>query len=82
MSIWSPMLKKLIRSDREHGDQENIWTMGDETTKGLRKLYDNNELHNLYPSPNIVRVIKLGGGGNCVMLGRSDECVQNFCQKT
>jgi hypothetical protein len=77
------MLKKLIRSDREHGDQENIWTVGDETTKGLRKLYDNNELHNLYPSPNIVRVIKLGGGGgNFGRLGRRDGWGQNFLQKT
>ena len=40
--------------------------MGEEVTEDLRKLYDNKELHNLYPSPNIVRVMKSGGGENCV----------------
>jgi len=57
---------KLIGSDGEHGAQENIWTVGEEVTEDLRKLYDNKELHNLYPSPNIVRVMKSGGGENCV----------------
>jgi hypothetical protein len=29
-----------------------------EATEGLRKLYNNEELHSLYSSPNIIRVIK------------------------
>ena len=51
MSGWS-----LIRSDSEHGGQVNIWAVGDEeATEGLRKLYDNKELH----SPNTRVVPKL-----------------------
>jgi hypothetical protein len=33
-------------------------TKGDEITEGWRKLH-NEELHNLYPSPSIIRMIKL-----------------------
>jgi len=50
--------------------------VGEKATEDLRKkLYDNKELHNLYPSPNIVRVMKLGVGTVC-------KCMQNFCQET
>jgi hypothetical protein len=35
--------------------------MEDEVTGGLRKLH-NEELHNLYSSPSIIRVIKSRGG--------------------
>jgi hypothetical protein len=61
-----PCWRKLFRSDREHGGQENIWTVGEEATEGLRKLCDNKELRNLYPSPNIVRVMKWGGAVWCL----------------
>jgi hypothetical protein len=37
--------------------EQNIWAEGDEVTVGWRKLH-NEELHNLYSSPSIIRVIK------------------------
>jgi hypothetical protein len=42
----------------------------DEVTGGCRKLY-NEELHNLYTSPNIIGVIKLrmGWSGHVVHMG-------------
>jgi hypothetical protein len=36
---------------------ENFWTEGDEVTGGSRKLH-NEELHNLYSSTNIIRMMK------------------------
>jgi len=45
---------------------------------GWRRLH-NEELHNLYASPNIIRVIKLGGA--CCMQGTDEEWVHNFGRK-
>jgi hypothetical protein len=43
---------------REQGTEENIWTeKRDEVKRGWRKLH-NEELHNLYSSPNIIQMIK------------------------
>jgi hypothetical protein len=46
-----------------------------------RKLH-NDELHNLYSSPNIVRVIKSrrmrGGGGTCGAHGGGERYLQDF----
>jgi hypothetical protein len=46
-------------------------------TGGWRKLH-NEELHNLYSSPSIIRIIKsrrMGGGGTCGTNGREEELV-------
>jgi hypothetical protein len=44
--------------------------MGDEVTGGCRRMH-NNELHNLYSSPNIIRIIisEYEMGRTCRMLG-------------
>jgi hypothetical protein len=41
----------------QHGAEENIWTKSKEVEGGWRRL-QNEELHNLYASSNIVSVIK------------------------
>jgi GH43 family beta-xylosidase len=38
------------------GAEENIWTQEAEGTGGWRKLH-NEELHNLYSTPNIIRIM-------------------------
>jgi hypothetical protein len=40
----------------EQGVEENIWTKGDGVAGRWRKLH-NEELHNLYSSPSIIRII-------------------------
>jgi len=44
----------------------------------------NEELHNLYASPDIIWVLKLGrlGGRGVSTHGRGEKCTQNFCRKT
>jgi hypothetical protein len=52
----------------------------DEIVGGWRKWHDE-ELHNLHPSPNIVRMIKSGRmirTGFVARYGREDECKQGF----
>jgi hypothetical protein len=39
------------------GAKENIWTENDEVTGGWRKLH-NEELHNFYSSPAIIKMTK------------------------
>jgi hypothetical protein len=40
------------------------------------------QLHDLYASPNIIRVIKEDGmGGGCSTQGRDEKCLQNFSLK-
>jgi hypothetical protein len=41
----------------ENGAEENIWTEEGRGDRGWRKLH-NEELHNLYSSPNIIRMMK------------------------
>jgi hypothetical protein len=51
----------------------------EEVTGGWRRLH--NELHNLYSSPNIIRVIKsrrMKGARHTTRMGKM-RCVQNFC---
>jgi hypothetical protein len=53
----------------------NIWT-----SKCGGNLH-NEELHNLYSSPNFIKVIKsrrMRWAGECIMHGRDDELIQNF----
>jgi hypothetical protein len=48
---------------------------------GSRKKLHNDELHNLYSSPNIVRVIKssrMRWAGHVVHVGGGEECLQGF----
>jgi hypothetical protein len=49
---------------------------------GWRKLH-NEDLHNLFASPYIVRVANQedGMGGVCSMRRRAEKCVQNFGRK-
>jgi hypothetical protein len=41
----------------ENGAEEDIWTEAGEVIRGWRKLHKE-ELHNLYCSPSIIRIIK------------------------
>jgi hypothetical protein len=51
----------------------------DEVTVGWRKLH-NEELHGLYSSPSIVRVIKARRrwAGRVARMGGGEECIQHF----
>jgi hypothetical protein len=42
----------------------------------------NVELHNVYSSPNIIRVIKSRKMGRNVAYKRNEDCIENFGQKT
>jgi len=56
----------------------------DEVTGEWRKLH-NEELNNLYSSPNIVRVVKIKKnemGGACSAYGGGERCVQDFGGET
>jgi hypothetical protein len=55
----------------------------DEVTEGWRKVH-NEELHNLYSSPNIIRVMKLRTeryAGHVTRMGEKKKCIQNFSWK-
>jgi len=52
----------------------------DEGTRGWRKLH-NEELYDLYCSPNIVRARK-AMGGSCSTYGREVRCIQGFGGET
>jgi hypothetical protein len=52
----------------------------DDVMGGWRKLY-NEELHNLYSSPNIIRITKswrMRWRGHVVHMGGDEKCIQNF----
>jgi hypothetical protein len=52
---------------------------GEEAAGGWRRLH-NEELHNLYASPNIIRVIKtwrMRWAGQVIWHGRDEICIQN-----
>jgi hypothetical protein len=56
------------------------WLTGDEVTGGWRKLH-NEELHGLYSSPSIVRVIKarrIRWAGHVARMGGGEGCIQHF----
>jgi hypothetical protein len=60
------VLRRIFRPKRE--EVERRW----------RRLH-NEELHNLYGSPNIIRVIKEDEmDGSCSTDGRDEKCVQYF----
>jgi hypothetical protein len=53
----------------------------DEVTGEWRKLH-NEEIHNLYSSPDIIRQVKANEvGGACGTHGRVEKSVQGFCGK-
>jgi hypothetical protein len=52
----------------------------DEVTGDWRKLH-NEELHNLYSLPNIIRMIKsrrMRWAGHLARMGRDEECIQDI----
>jgi hypothetical protein len=56
----------------------------DEVTGDWRKLH-NEELHNLYSSPSIIRIIKsrrMGWSWHVALMGQEAECIQNFGGKS
>jgi hypothetical protein len=65
--------------------QRNAWALRifepkrDEMVRGWRKLH-NKQLHNLYSSPNINRMIKLRGMGWAGYVGCMEEveCISDF----
>jgi hypothetical protein len=46
----------------------------DEETGGWRRVH-NEELHNLYSSPSIIRIINSEMGGACNTNGGEEECI-------
>jgi hypothetical protein len=52
-----------------------------EITRGWRKLH-NEELHNLYFSPSIIRMINDEMGRACSKRGGENECIKDFCGKS
>jgi hypothetical protein len=76
MVLGNRVLRKIFRPKRK-----------EEVAGGWRRLH-NEELHNLYTSPDIIRVIKsrrmsgLGWVGSWITHGRGEICINNFCRKT
>jgi hypothetical protein len=79
-----------LREEHRLRVSENRVLMGifgskrDEVTREWRKLH-NEELHDLYSSPNIVRVIKsriMRWTGHVVQMGGAVRRVQGFGKKT
>jgi hypothetical protein len=67
--------------DFENRELRKIFGPKREEDGSWRKLY-NDELHSLYSSPNIVRVIKLRrikwAGGTCGTHGGGEKCLRGF----
>jgi hypothetical protein len=62
--------------------EEKFECKREEVTGDWRRLH-NVELHNLYASPNFIRVIKDSEMGEaCSTHGRVEKCVQYFGRKT
>jgi hypothetical protein len=55
----------------------------DEVASGWRKLH-NEELHNLYSTPSIIRMMKsrrMRWAGQVARMGGEDECIEDFGRK-
>jgi hypothetical protein len=48
---------------------------------GIWRKFNNEELHNLYFSQNIIRVIKLRDEQDMSTHSGNEKCIQNFTQK-
>jgi hypothetical protein len=56
-----------------------------EKVRGCKRKVHNEDLHNIYSSPNIIRMFKskrMNGWDTCSSLGRFEKCIQIFYQKT
>jgi hypothetical protein len=61
---------------REKGVEEKIWAKEERCNRRVKKLH-NEELHDLYSSPNIIRVIKSisGIGTTCSTYGAKERFI-------
>jgi hypothetical protein len=59
---------------------EDTWAVEGRGTRGWKKLHSE-EVYHLYPSPNIIGVIKWGGGA-CITYGEEESCIQSFGGET
>jgi len=65
----------------EFGAEENIWTLEGRGDRGWRKLH-NEEINDLYSSPNIVRMIKSRRIMAKHLACTGERCVQGFGGET
>jgi len=72
--------ERRLRVFREKGNEEIFELKRDEVTGEWRKLH-NEELNDLYSSPNIIRVIKskrMGWAGNVARMGKKRRAYMVF----
>jgi hypothetical protein len=75
---WSLTLREEHRLRvSENRVLRKIFVPKREEDESWRKLH-NDELHNLYSSPNTVRVIKSKVGGTCDTHGGGERCLRGF----
>jgi hypothetical protein len=80
---WSVTLREghRLRVSENRMQRRIFETLREEVTGGWRRLY-NEEVNNLYVSPNIIRVIKsrrmLWAGRACRIDGKDEKCIQSF----
>jgi hypothetical protein len=74
---WSLTLREEHRLKFFENRELQIFGPKRDEDGSWRKCH-NDELHSLYSSPNIVRVIKSEVGGTCGTHGGGERCLQGF----